>query len=315
MKENIKHLDPSKKKLLVLISVIFIAACFLSSCRRQVVARVDVSNISVKDVVQTIKIEKTKFDPILLKTSKNSNAFKQQVLENLIQEQILLNEARRRGIKITKAELENAIKDISNEKLLEEQKIDPQLWKKKQENRLIIKKLVDKEVKEKIHIGQDEIASYYKNHQKDFYQPVQYHARQIVVDNKALANEILKKIKNGEDFAELAQRYSLSPDRKRGGDLGFFNANTFPSIFAKICSRLKPGEISDVIATDYGFQIFELIEKRPPHQLSLEEAMPEIKRILNEKKLENAFEKWFKELRNKARITINQEELEKIDVD
>jgi peptidyl-prolyl cis-trans isomerase C/foldase protein PrsA len=288
---------------------------FLASCSGSIVAEVDGSKIFTPDVVKAIEIEKSKFDPVIIKTGKNKDAFKRSLLENLIQEQILLNEAKRQGIKISKADIDIAMKNFPDSELFKNRNINPDVWRERQEKRLIIKKLVDKEVIEKIPVSPDDVSSYYKSHQKDFSQPSQYHARQIVVDSKELADEILKKLRRGEDFAELAQEYSLSPDRKRGGDLGFFNANTFPSVFAQICSRLKPGEISDVVATDYGFQIFQLLEKRPPRQISLEEAVPEIERSLREKKREQAFEEWFKNLRSKAHVAIKQEVLEKIDVD
>ena len=159
-----------------------------------------------------------------------------------------------------------------------------------------------------------EIEAYYKEHKQEFYQPTQYHARQIVIDNKELANQIHTRISKGEDFAKLAEEFSLSPDRKRGGDLGFFNASSFPPVFAEICERLKPNEVSGVIATDYGFQIFQLIEKRQARQKTLQESGAEIEALLKERSLEKAFEKWFKLQRDNAKITIHEKALEDINV-
>lgn len=302
------------KSIKILFSGILAITC-AASCQGSIVANVDGSKIFTPDLVKAIEIEKAKFDPIILKTGKNKDAFRRQILENLIQETILLNEAKRQGIKLSRAELDKAKKDLPDPELFKNQAIDPVVWRKKQENRLKIKKLVDKEVMEKIPVDPGDVTSYFKSHQKEFNQTAQYHARQIVVDSKELADEIFKKLKNGEDFAKLAQEFSLSPDRKRGGDLDFFNASTFPSVFAEICSRLKPGEISDVVATDYGYQIFQLLEKRPPRQIPFEEAVPMIERTLREKKREQAFEEWFKNLRGKAHVTIKQEVLEEIDVE
>lgn len=302
-------------KSVKILFLIFFAASCTASCKGSIVANVDGSKIFAPDVVRAIEIEKAKFDPVIIKTGKNKDAFKQQIIENLVQEKILLNEAKHQGIRLSREELEKAEDSLPDPELFKNQEIDPDVWREKQENRLIIKKLVDKEVMEKIPVNPDDVSSYYKSHQKEFDQPAQYHARQIVVDSKELADEILKKLRSGEDFAKLAQEFSLSPDRKRGGDLGFFNTSTFPGVFTEICSRLKPNQISEVVATDYGFQIFQLLEKRAPRQISYEEAVPMIERTLREKKREQAFEEWFKKLREKVHVTVKQEVLEEIDVE
>ncbi len=289
-------------------------AILMASCSGTVVARVDGSKITKTDLETSIAIEREKYDPIVLKTKENARAFKQAVLENLIQETILLNTAKNEGVNISKDELSKRLENLSEPVMLEKRAVKADTWKEKQKRRMIIAKLIEKDVAEKIPVSEGEIEAYYKNHKNDFNQPTQYHARQIVVDSKELAGKIEERIKKGEDFAKLAEEFSLSPDRKRGGDLGFFNAATFPPIFSEICDKLKPGETSGVVATDYGFQIFQLIEKRQPRQLTLDDSKPRIESILKEEQLEKTFDEWFKSQREKAKITIDEKELEKINV-
>ena len=284
------------------------------ACSKPIVAEVNGLKIKNDDVINMVKIERAKFDPILLKSATNQKAFKQSVVEGLIQEAILLNEAKRRGIRISTNELEKHIENPPDQETFNKLGIDKRIWKDKQRKRLIIQKLITDEVIEKIPISPEEVKSYYRTHRKEFHKPAQFRARQIVVDNKELADEILKRIKKGENFEDLAQKYSLSPDRKQGGDLGFFNASTFPKVFSEICSQLRIGDISDVVATDYGYQIFQLLEKRKSRQLSFEEVEEDIKNILREKEREKAFEEWFKVLRDNAQVVINHKALEEIDI-
>ena len=285
---------------------LLIGILFLASCSNAVVATVDGYKITAGDLKASIRIEKEKYDPIILKTAENSQALKKAVLESLIQEAVLLNIAKKDDITVSDEELKK--------ELLKARDTVDDTWKEKQRRRIIISKLIKKELADKIPITPEEIQGYYKEHREEFYQPTQYHARQIVVDNKELANQIHSRITKGEDFAKLAEEFSLSPDRKRGGDLGFFNATTFPPIFAEICGKLKPGETSGVVATDYGFQIFNLIEKRQPRQRPLEEAMADIRSLLMEKRLEKAFDGWFRGQRDNAKITIYDKVLEDVNV-
>jgi peptidyl-prolyl cis-trans isomerase C len=298
-----------------LITAALIAAALLvSACSRTIVAEVDGYKITSDDVETSIAIERQKYDPIVLKTQANAAAFKRAVLDSLIQEAILLNAARNEGITVSNDELKAKLEGLSEPAMVEKSAVPADEWKERQRRRLVIGKLIEKDVAEKVPVTDDEIQKYYREHKEEFHQPAQYHARQIVVDNKELASKIDERLKKGEDFAKLAEEFSLSPDRKRGGDLGFFNAATFPPIFSEICEKLKPGERSGVVATDYGFQIFELVEKRQPRQLTLDEAKQEIESVLKEKRVEQAFDEWFKARRDKAKVTIYEKELEKINV-
>jgi peptidyl-prolyl cis-trans isomerase C/foldase protein PrsA len=302
-------------KIASLIIVSLVAILNAASCSRgPVVAIVDGFRIRADDLADAMNLEKEKYDPVLLKTPANARSFKQAVLENLIQEAILLNAAKEARIHVSSEELQRAIQETSDSAMFKEGPVSKDVWKEKQRRRLVISKLVKQEVTDKIPVTPEETRTYYNAHKQDFYQPTQYHARQIIVDNKEIAGQIAARLKKGEDFAALAQEYSLSPDRKRGGDLGFFNASTFPPIFTEICEKLKIGEISDVVATDYGFQIFQLLEKRQPRQQTLDDVKNAIESLLREKYMEKAFDDWFKKQRGKARITVYEKALEGINV-
>jgi parvulin-like peptidyl-prolyl isomerase len=84
----------------------------------------------------------------------------------------------------------------------------------------------------------------------------EYRALHILVKTRQVAEEILKLLKQGKDFRELAKQYSTSPSAANGGDLGFFNKGDFsPKIEAAITS-LKVNEYSGIIETEFGFNIF-----------------------------------------------------------
>lgn len=82
-------------------------------------------------------------------------------------------------------------------------------------------------------------------------------ARHILVKTKPKAEELLEALKMGEDFSELAKNNSECPSKKRGGDLGKFERGKMTKPFERAAFALKPGEISDVVKSDFGYHIIQ----------------------------------------------------------
>lgn len=131
------------------------------------------------------------------------------------------------------------------------------------------------EVLDKIDVTEDDMKLYYKAHQEEFATPEMVKARHILirVDKSASeeekkkarekAEDLLKKIKAGEDFVKLAGEFSEDPVTKaRGGDVGFFPKGRMVPEFEKVVFSLKPDEVSEVFETSYGFHIAKVEEKK-----------------------------------------------------
>lgn len=290
-------------------------AAFFAGCggSDRIVAEVNGYAIHSKDLDSAIVQEKKKYDTILIESPDALKELTRHTLEMLIQEAILLGEAKRLNIRVTdeelKAQLESTFGTTSTSKIedvLEEHGIDTEHWFDGQRNKLVIGKLIQREVIDTIPVTDKEIKSYYTKNNDDYRQPVQYRARQILVDTPERAEEIAKRLAKGEDFAELARTYSVSPDAEHGGDIGYFSTKGFPHVFSEICARLKKGEISEVKKTDYGYQIFKLIDRRPPRTQPLGEVKEEIANLIRHERGKGAFVLWFENLRSKAAITISE---------
>ncbi|MDB5179047.1 MAG: PpiC-type peptidyl-prolyl cis-trans isomerase [Patescibacteria group bacterium] len=79
---------------------------------------------------------------------------------------------------------------------------------------------------------------------------------------KAKAQDVLKKVKDGGDFAALAKQYSQASDAASGGDLGFFSKGQLPDNVQAAAEALQPGQVSDAIKTQYGYEVLKVIEKK-----------------------------------------------------
>ncbi len=121
-----------------------------------------------------------------------------------------------------------------------------------------------------VEIDDKEIAAYYENHQSDYHQPKTVGARhilikvdqnaseEVVAEKKKKAEEILGMATGGEDFAELAKKYSEGPSKDRGGDLGEFKKETMVAPFAEKAFSMAPGEISEPVRTQFGWHIIKV---------------------------------------------------------
>ncbi len=114
----------------------------------------------------------------------------------------------------------------------------------------------------------------------------------------------------GASFEEVARKYSLSPDRKQGGDLGWFGKGIMPQEFEQICFHLKINELSPVVKTPYGFHIFQVLEMREAGQSAFDEVREEIRERMVGTKGRGLFQSWYEGLRAKAKIEVRTELLE-----
>ncbi len=141
----------------------------------------------------------------------------------------------------------------------------------------------------KVKPTEGEIKYYYEEHKRDFYKEKQVRARHILfkVPPKASAKElekirkkaekVLKLAKEGKNFAELAKEYSEDKaSAKNGGDLGFFTYKMMVRPFSEKAFSLKPGEISDLVKTSYGYHIIKVEEVKEAKTLPLEEVKEKI---------------------------------------
>jgi peptidyl-prolyl cis-trans isomerase D len=143
-------------------------------------------------------------------------------------------------------------------------------------------------VGETIPVSDAQIQSYYSAHQDQYRTPERVHARHILLSTtgksdadkvmiKAKAEDLSKQLKAGGDFAKLAEANSEDPGSKsKGGDLGWVVRGQMVKEFEDTTFALKPKEISNVITTQYGFHIIQVMEKETAHLRTLEEVKPEI---------------------------------------
>lgn len=179
---------------------------------------------------------------------------------------------------------------------------------------------IRKKIIANINVTEDETKIFYKAHMEDFMKPEMVRARHILIKvdksasdedkrkAKEKAEELLKKIKAGEDFAKLASEFSDDPgSKKKGGDLGFFTKGRMVPEFEKVVFSMKPGEISDVFETPFGFHIVKVEERKEAEIEPFDKVKDKAKEMLvgelRKARIEEFIEKAFKD----AKVELNFE--------
>ncbi len=130
-------------------------------------------------------------------------------------------------------------------------------------------------------IDEEDVAYYYDSNLSEFAKPESIHARHILLEEEDQAANVLEKAKkNPSNFAKLAEEFSTGPTKTSGGDLGFFERGKMVPEFEEAAFALEPGEISDVVKTQFGYHIIKLEEKKEGSTETIDEAREKIRAAL-----------------------------------
>jgi peptidyl-prolyl cis-trans isomerase C len=211
---------------------------------------------------------------------------RKKLLQELINRELLLQEAKKKGFDKDEKVLAN----------LERLK-----------KGLIINALGEELCTGKDEVTDDEVMAYYQEHKEEFVLE-EVRVRHILVKTLEEAKEIKQRLHNGEDFITLARQYSIwKPSRIKGGDLGYIKRGMVHKSFEQAAFALKKrGELSDIVKTDFGYNIIRLEDKIGPRQLTFSEVQEKIREFLVEKKRKEILTAHVQDLRKGAQITIHE---------
>jgi peptidyl-prolyl cis-trans isomerase C len=266
------------------LMLIIILACAKKE-ETKVVARIGDKVITLEEFEKEVESLPDFYKPLLLDPKA-----KREFLEKLIDREILLLEARKAGV-YEREDVRRKIEEC--------------------EKGVILDAFLSQILREKDEVTEEEAKRYYDEHKEEFFMNESIRVRHIVVRTLEEAKEIKKRLEQGEDFVELAKRYSISPSGKWGGDLGYIQRGQVGKEFEKAAFSLKrPGEISDIVKTTFGYHIIRLEDRKPPRQLSFEEVRDKIIQKLKEQKKQKALEDYLKNVKKQYKIVINEKLLE-----
>jgi parvulin-like peptidyl-prolyl isomerase len=244
---------------------------------------------------------------------------KEALLNQLIEDRLVLHEAPKMGITVSDDELEEVLAAIQRgypeggfEEVIKDEAFLLQ-WKEQLRQRLLIEKVISRISQVTAPIDEQTMKQYYEQHREEFVVAEQVRVRQIVVKDRKDAESILRKLKRGDPFDELAKRYSSGPEAEEGGDLGFFGRGEMPEEF-DVAFSLQEGEISDIVQSPYGYHIFQVVTKGGQSALDFAQVKDQIRNVIMREEEEKTFQDWKKTAKKKAHIRVNKKALEEIRV-
>jgi len=226
--------------------------------------------------------------PINMKMMVATQSGKKNYLEKIIMKKLLLREASKENIE-KDSEFQERLKEIKEQ--------------------LIIESLLKKKINVDAQISEADLKQYYEKNKETFKRDREINTRHILLNTEDEARQIKEKILKGEDFAELARRYSIDPSAKtNGGEIGYHPKGTLlPEYEAAAFKLKKVGQVSDIVKTKFGYHIIKLEGIRPPSYVPFEEVKDFIKQKIAQEKQTQALEKYITNLKSTAKITINED--------
>jgi peptidyl-prolyl cis-trans isomerase SurA len=166
-----------------------------------------------------------------------------------------------------------------------------------------------------ITIGKDEVSKYYEERKKEFVRPEQVALRSIEVDTqskkpeeipdlKKKAETALKRINDGEDFGEIAKRFSDGSTAKEGGYLGIYKHGELSKELEDKVFKMKKGGLTEVLETKQGFLILQVLEHYEEGEQPLPKVEPEIMDKLYTVRMEPALREYLKTLREQSYVVV-----------
>jgi len=245
-------------------------------------------------------------------------------LRDLIDQSLLVQRGKDMGIsvetdvikKLDQIRIQNKLDSMEElEKAVSGQGLNWEDFKNNIRSSLLTQRVISSEVGSHITIGKDEVAKYYEEHKKEFVRPEQVALRSIDVDTqgkkpeeipdlKKKAETALKRINDGEDFGEMAKRFSDGSTAKEGGYLGIYKHGELSKELEDKVFKMKKGGLTEVLETKQGFLILQVLEHYEEGEQPLPKVEPEIMDKLYTVRMEPALREYLKTLREQSYVVV-----------
>ncbi|MFC2165352.1 SurA N-terminal domain-containing protein [Acidobacteriota bacterium] len=314
-----------KCNLVIPLLLLFIGAGFLSS-QETVEAIVAVVN----DDVITLSDYKREHDNLyrMLRTRLQGEQFDQQwdaakanLLDSMITDLLLIQEAGKMGLNVSE-QVKMTIENIKSEnnlatdeqlkQALTQQGMDFETFRRDLETQFLKQNIIFGEVGRKIAIDDSVIVAYYKQHEEEFIEPVEFTIKAIYIaeagklgdEIEAKKQEIDNRIEAGDDFGQLSSEYSEGPEKDSQGDLGSFKKGELESTLEEPVDALEVGGTSPWLNMREGWWKLKLVGREERHLKAFEDVRKEIEEKLFSEEQQKELEKYLNDLKERSYIKI-----------
>jgi len=319
---------PMHMLFLIWVGVVGIASSHSAEIVDRIVAVVNDDIITLNDLNLSLKPYMNQVKSMGYDAGKESDLLaklRKDMLDRLIDQTLTDQEIQKAGLVISDAEVDSAIERIKEKNLYSDEDFRKALsaegtsleeFRKNMKGQILRSRLVNREVKSKIVITDQDVKAYYDAHPEEYGRELKYRLRNIIMRLPRMAGAaekqevlkkmaaVLEKLNTGEPFENLARAYSESNLAAEGGDLGFFKLEALSPQLQEALKGLQAGEFTPILETDQGYQIFYIQEIRVEPGKPLAEVSAGIQEKLYAEIVEKNFKQWLEELRKRSHVKI-----------
>ena len=313
---------------ITLITIIF--ACIASDALAQTDSTPDatvaiVNDIPITEADVTLEVKRIQFQAKAMQKPLDPSmmlSMREKVIDSLINRELLLQQSKAKGITTNESDIDNSIDQIkrrleagqSFESLMVEMGITMETMRTQVGQASAIQKLLEVEVYPQAIVSEKESRIFFENNPQYFKKPEEVKASHILIqvapdasDEEKLAarekiEDIQKKIAAGDDFANLARQYSEGPSSTNGGDLGYFDRKKMVKPFSDAAFELKPGQVSNIVETRFGFHLIKVFDKKAKSTYEFEDIKGRLGEILQQQKIQEETVRYLEVLRRTANV-------------
>jgi len=246
------------------------------------------------------------------------------LLDRMIEDLLLRQEAKRLGITVRDEEVNNTIQESLKRRKMSMEDLQQVLvkegssyekYREATRSDLIKMRIMQREIRPRMSVTNEEIGLYYQEHRDEYEGKLRVRLQMISLpvpvggdpavmeEQRVKARTILKRIREGEPFEALANEFTSGPART-GGDIGYVEKGSMNPAIEEVAFSLKPGEMSDVIETPQGFYIIRALDRRGGGSLSAKATREDVEERIYRDKMEKKYDEWVVEKRQKAHVEI-----------
>ncbi len=289
----------------------------------KVVAKVNSEIITLSSTEERAEILRQKYatSPV----SVSGQELLKEALNMIVEEKLQIQAGKKYGFVVDEESVDAAVNDIKSKNSLSDEQLEAMLsregrslssYKDHIRDQIMVSKIARFELGNRVKVSDKSIIQYYNENQKEFWKDGKIRTRHIlfIAERGAsdkirnvklqLAKKVLQELEDGKDFATLAMEYSEDISASSGGDVGFVGRGKMVREFEDAVFKLKPGQISEIVETEYGYHIIKVEEVLPGKTLTLKETKDRIFQILSSQKQKQVYEDWIAELKKSAFIEV-----------
>ena len=263
-------------------------------------------------------LARARLNPDDPKQAKQVNDILRKALDNLIIDLLVEQEAKRLEISVSDSEVDAELVNIMKERRLTRAQFEEQLKRQNLsladlretfERGIKRQKIMGMQVGRKVVVTPEEIKAYYDKHKNELFLRDGLHMGLLVYPPNANVSGIAAQIKSGSlSFAEAARKYSVGPNKEKGGDMGPVEWDKLNPEWSERLNSMRPGDVTPPFVIQKNFKaqvaLFRPGATGPDKPLTLEEARPQIDAILRQPKAMERFDEYISQLRSRAVIDI-----------